>query len=143
MTVAVILQQKGSAVITTGPGTILSAVAELLATHRIGAVLVVGQNGRLEGIISERDIVRAIGQQGAEALKRPVADFMTAQVVTCGRDDSIAYLMQKMTQGKFRHVPVLEDGKVVGIVSIGDVVKERIAAAEAETEAMRTYITTA
>ncbi len=143
MTVAVILAQKGSAIVSTAPETSVSAVAEQLAAHRIGAVLVVGAGGELAGIVSERDIVRAIGQQGAEALKRPVSDFMTSRVVTCTRGDSIPDLMYRMTEGKFRHMPVLEDGRVVGIVSIGDVVKHRIAAAEAETEAMREYISTA
>lgn len=143
MTVAVILGQKGNAVVTTAPTTAVRAVAEMLASHRIGAVLVTAEGGRLEGIISERDIVRAVGLHGGEALDRPVSDYMTAQVVTCTRDESIPGLMYKMTDGKFRHVPVLEQGKVVGIVSIGDVVKHRIAEVEAETEAMREYINTA
>lgn len=96
---------------------------------------------RVEGIFSERDFVRAVARHGAAALAAPVADFMTRKVVTCALDDTVPDLMHRMTEGKFRHMPVVEDGRLAGIVSIGDVVKHRIAEAEAEALAMREYIT--
>jgi CBS domain-containing protein len=96
---------------------------------------------KVDGIFSERDFVRAIARQGASALERPVRDYMTQNVVTCEPDDKIAEVMQRMTQGKFRHMPVVENGRLAGIISIGDVVKHRIAEAEAEAMAMREYIT--
>ena len=99
-------------------------------------------NGKVEGIISERDLVRAIAKNGGAALARPVADFMTRDVITCEAEESIADLMEKMTVGKFRHLPVVKDGVLDGIISIGDVVKQRIEEAEFEANAMREYIAT-
>ena len=141
MTVAVILARKGSDVVTTTPDRRMSDVCELLETKGIGAVVISQGGKRVDGIFSERDFVRAIAREGAAALDRPVRDYMTNPVVGCGLDDPIVEVMRRMTQGKFRHMPVIEDGRLAGIVSIGDVVKHRIAEAEAEASAMREYIT--
>ncbi|MEJ8574532.1 CBS domain-containing protein [Microbaculum marinum] len=141
MNVAVILTRKGRDVVTTTPDTTMAAACELLETKGIGAVVVSHGGDRVDGIFSERDFVRAIARQGAAALDQPVSEHMTSRVETCGPDDSVAMLMRRMTDGKFRHMPVVESGRLVGIISIGDVVKERIAEAEAEASAMREYIT--
>lgn len=141
MTVAVILTRKGRDVVTTSPDSRLSQVCELLETKGIGAVVVSHGGERVDGIFSERDFVRALARQGAAALERPVKDFMTKSVVSCDPDDTVVEVMRRMTTGKFRHLPVVEDGRLTGIVSIGDVVKHRIAEAEAEATAMREYIT--
>jgi CBS domain-containing protein len=119
----------------------MSDVCNLLETKGIGAVVVSHGGEKVDGIFSERDFVRAIARQGSAALDRPVRDYMTQNVVTCDPDDTIAEVMLRMTQGKFRHLPVVENGKLTGIISIGDVVKHRIAEAEAEAMAMREYIT--
>ncbi|MDR3499258.1 MAG: CBS domain-containing protein [Parvibaculum sp.] len=140
MNVATILKAKGSDVATVGPTITLTEAARLLSEKRIGAVVVMhGQ--QLLGIVSERDIVKAVARMGVEALDRPVREIMTARVVTCGLNDSVDELMDSMTEGRFRHLPVIERGALVGIVSIGDVVKHRIAETVMETEALRLYIT--
>lgn len=141
MTVEVILARKGRNVLTAHPGASLASVCELLEARGIGAVVISADGSSVEGIFSERDFVRAVARHGAVALTAPVSDFMTSKVVTCGLADTVPALMEKMTEGKFRHVPVVEEGRMVGIISIGDVVKHRIAEAEAEAEAMREYIT--
>jgi CBS domain-containing protein len=147
MNVKAILAAKksslGGDIIKIQPTADLAAAANLLATHRIGAVLITGPGGRLAGILSERDIVRAVAQQGAGALTLPVGQFMTRDVETCGEDDSCASLMERMTQRKFRHLPVVTKGKLIGIISIGDVVKQRVDEIERDAEAMRDYIRTA
>ena len=102
-----------------------------------------GAGGRLAGILSERDIVRALSEHGAEALELPVGQIMTRDVETCGEDDSCASIMERMTAGKFRHLPVLRGGKLAGLISIGDVVKHRVDEVERESEAMRDYIRSA
>ena len=102
-----------------------------------------GAGGRLAGILSERDIVRAIAEHGAAALKLPVSQVMTRNVATCGEDDTIANIMERMTAGKFRHLPVVAKGQLIGLVSIGDVVKQRVEEIEQESEALRDYIRTA
>ncbi len=142
MTVARIINEKGRDVVTTSPGASLADVAGLLSEKRIGAVLVV-DGPELLGILSERDIVRALARHGAAALDKLAADCMTARVVTCRPEDTINDVMQKMTTGRFRHVPVLENGRLAGVVSIGDVVKRRIAEVEREAEEIREYIATA
>ncbi|WP_153768535.1 CBS domain-containing protein [Labrenzia sp. CE80] len=142
MTVAAILNGKGRDVIAEKSGTLLSGICKVLAEKGIGAILVTDDESRIEGIISERDVVKAIGRQGAGALDLPVGDVMTRSVVTCTENDSINDVMTKMSQGRFRHVPVVKDGKVAGLISIGDVVKYRIAQVEQEAEHMRSYITT-
>ena len=143
MTVEHILRSKGRRVVTIEPNRTLSEAAKLLSEQRIGAVLVCESSGPVLGIISERDIVRAVAGQGAPALAEPVSRFMTQEVVTCTCESAINEVMGIMTEGKFRHVPVVEGGRLVGIVSIGDIVKHRLAEVEAETRAMLDYIATA
>ena len=143
MNVKTILAAKGGDVISIEPTATLAAAAQLLFKHRIGAVVILGPGGRLSGILSERDIVRALAEHGTEALALPVGQVMTRNVLTCGEDDTIADIMEQMTTRKFRHMPVLTQGKLVGLVSIGDVVKQRVGEIEQETEAMRDYIRTA
>jgi CBS domain-containing protein len=143
MNVKTILAAKGGDTITIEPTADLAAAAKLLMQHRIGAVVICGAGGRLAGILSERDIIRALTEQGAGALTLPVGQVMTRNVMTCSEDDSVASLMERMTAGRFRHLPVLRDGKLVGLVSIGDVVKQRVEAIERESEALRDYIRTA
>ncbi len=133
----------GGDVISIEPTADLTAAVNLLSQHRIGAVLIRGAGGRLAGILSERDIVRAISEQGAAALGLPVGQVMTRNVATCNEDDTIASIMERMTEGKFRHMPVMAKGELIGLVSIGDVVKHRVGEIEQESEAMRDYIRTA
>lgn len=143
MTVASILGGKGRDVIAERGTTLLGDVCKVLAKHGIGAILVTDAEGHIEGIISERDIVKAIGKKGPGALAVPVAEVMTSSVVTCVEEDTINDVMGKMSAGRFRHVPVVKDGKVAGLISIGDVVKHKIAQVEQEAEQMRSYITMA
>ena len=140
MNVAHILGNKGRDVVSVQPHRTLGEATRTLAEKRIGAVVVAGADGGLLGILSERDIIRALGAEGAAALETPVSRAMTAKVVTCRPDTSIDELMEIMTSGRFRHVPVLDGGRVAGIVSIGDRVKQRVAEIEAESQAMRDYI---
>jgi CBS domain-containing protein len=140
MNVASILKQKGRAVSTVPPTITLQEVAKRLANRRIGALVVVGARGEIEGIISERDIIRALSETGGNCLQRPVAETMTRQVVTCQETDTLDELMAMMTQRRFRHLPVVTDGDLVGIISIGDVVKHHVAEIEMEATAMRAYI---
>jgi CBS domain-containing protein len=140
MNVSAILRQKGRAVTTANPTATLLEVANRLAAKRIGAIVVVGARGEVCGIISERDIIRALAASGPECLSRPVADTMTKQVVTCQETDTLDELMAMMTARRFRHLPVVTDGALVGIVSIGDVVKHHVAEVEMEATAMRDYI---
>ncbi len=139
MNVATILKAKGTDVETVSPSVTLGEVARLLAAKRIGAVLVM-EGQRLAGILSERDIVKAIGHSGAEALDRTAREVMTSRIVTCELNDSVDELMDRMTEGRFRHLPVIANGELVGIISIGDVVKHRIAETVMETEALKLYI---
>jgi CBS domain-containing protein len=147
MNVKTILAAKarnlGGDIICIEPTANLAAAAKLLSAHRIGAVLIRGAGGRLSGILSERDIVRALSEHGADALALPVAQVMTRDVATCGEDDTVASIMERMTTGKFRHLPVIAQGRLAGLISIGDVVKERVEEIERESEAMRDYIRTA
>ena len=140
MNVAAILKGKGRAVVTTRPDTSLQAVAEKLAAKKIGAIVIAAGDGRIAGIISERDIIRAIAAGGPNCLSRPVSEFMTRQIVTCRESDTLDQLMATMTALRFRHVPVVEDGALAGIISIGDVVKHHIAEVEMEASALRTYL---
>jgi FOG: CBS domain len=143
MNVKTILAAKGGDIVCIEPTADLAAAVKLLTTHRIGAVVIRGAGGRLGGILSERDIVSAISEHGAAALTLPVSQVMTRNVATCGEDDSIASIMERMTAGKFRHMPVVAKGELIGLVSIGDVVKQRVGEIEQESEAMRDYIRTA
>ncbi|OAF06024.1 inosine-5-monophosphate dehydrogenase [Bradyrhizobium centrolobii] len=142
MTVRSILNTKGHQIMSVEPDVKLSAAVRLLGEKKIGAVLVMNQ-GRLEGILSERDIVRVLGERGAGVLEESVSQVMTSKVVTCKETDTVAELMETMTTGKFRHLPVTDNGKVVGIISIGDIVKRRVQEYENEQEALRDYIKTA
>jgi CBS domain-containing protein len=141
MNVNAILKQKGRAVTTAGASTTLIEVAERLAAKRIGAIVIVAARGEVAGIVSERDIVRALAAHGAECLLRPVSAVMTRQVVTCQETDTLDELMAMMTARRFRHLPVVTDNALVGIISIGDVVKHHVAEVEMEATAMREYIT--
>jgi CBS domain-containing protein len=143
MNVKSILVTKGGDVITIEPSASLAAAAKLLAERRIGALLVLGPDRRVAGIVSERDIVRALAERGASALDEQVGQVMTRKVVTCTEADTVAEIMERMTAGKFRHVPVIEQGRLIGIVSIGDVVKHRLHEIENESAALRDYIRTA
>jgi CBS domain-containing protein len=143
MTVNDILLHKGSEVITIEPTATVAAAVRMLAQRRIGALLVTGADSRIVGIISERDIVRVLDETGPAVLDTPVAEVMTRKVVTCGRHETIADIMERVTGGRFRHVPVVEDGRLAGIVSIGDVVKARLSELEHEQNALREYIRTA
>ncbi|MFL4992435.1 MAG: CBS domain-containing protein [Microvirga sp.] len=138
-----ILSLKGREVATIEPGRSLSEAARVLAERRIGALLIVDGDRPVTGIISERDIVRAVAVHGAKALDEPVSRFMTEKVVTCTGETSINDVMELMTQQKFRHIPVVESGRLSGIISIGDVVKLRLEEVEAETQAIKEYIATA
>jgi len=133
----------GGDIVCIEPTANLAAAAQLLAARRIGAVLIRGAGGRLSGILSERDIVRALSEHGAAALDLPVGQVMTRNVTTCGEDDTCASIMERMTAGKFRHMPVVAKGELIGLVSIGDVVKQRVEEIEGESEALRDYIRTA
>jgi CBS domain-containing protein len=141
MNVAAILKHKGRAVMTSPPTITLLEVARRLAQRRIGAMVVVDARGELVGIISERDIIRALSEVGADCLERPAAEVMTRHVVTCQETDTLDELMAMMTARRFRHLPVLTEGDLVGIISIGDVVKHHVAEIEMEATAMREYIT--
>jgi CBS domain-containing protein len=141
MNVAAILKYKGRAVTTAGPDTTLLEVSDRLAAKRIGAIVIVGARGEVAGIVSERDIIRALAEQGAACLKGPVSEIMTKHVVTCQETDTLDELMAMMTARRVRHLPVLTDGALVGIISIGDVVKHHVAEVEMEATAMREYIT--
>jgi len=143
MTVSAILAAKGREIVSVDPNATLAAAVKLLAEKRIGAVLVLGVDRRIAGILSERDIVRALAEGGAGALDRPVSQIMTRKVSTCTETETLASIMERMTEGKFRHVPVVEQGRLVGIVSIGDVVKYRLHEMERDSAAMRDYILTA
>ena len=143
MNVKAILAAKGGDIVSIEPTADLSAAAKLLSEHRIGAVVIRGAGGRLAGILSERDIVRAIAEQGADALAAPVGQVMTRNVTTCGENDSIADIMERMTAGKVRHLPVWRETELIGVVSIGDVVKQRVGEIEQDAEALRGYIQTA
>jgi CBS domain-containing protein len=143
MTVKAILSRKGRDVVTIAPTANLSDAVKLLAEKRIGAVVVTGADDRVAGILSERDIVRALGERGAAALGDNVAAVMTRKVTTCAEADTISVIMERMTTGKFRHLPVVEQGHLVGVISIGDVVKTRVEEIERESDALREYIATA
>jgi CBS domain-containing protein len=142
MTVRAILDAKGRQVVSIGADAKVSSAVKILSEHRIGAVLVLAA-GKIEGIISERDIVCGLGERGAGILDEPVRAVMTSKVTTCRRADTVASVMEKMTEGKFRHLPVVEEGQLMGLVSIGDVVKHRVMEYEREQEALRDYIKTA
>ena len=143
MTVKAILSRKGGDVVTIAPTASLTDAVKLLAARRIGAIVVTGPDNRVAGILPERDIVRTVAERGHAALEDNVGAVMTRKVTTCTEADTIAVLMERMTQGKFRHMPVVDQGKLVGVISIGDVVKWRVGEIEGESAALREYIATA
>ena len=140
MLIAQILAGKSPDVVTTRPDATIAEVAKLLKAKRIGAVVVTDADGGLCGIISERDLARGLADHGADLLTLRVGDLMTREVSTCSPDDGIDQLMQQMTEGRFRHLPVVADGKMIGIISIGDVVKHRLQELEQEAHMLHDYI---
>jgi CBS domain-containing protein len=140
MNVATILKQKGRSVATVSPTMTLLEVSNRLAQRRIGVLVVVGARGSIDGIVSERDIVRALSETGEDCLQWSVTEVMTSEVVTCQETDTLDELMAMMTERRIRHLPVVTDGDLVGIISIGDVVRHHVAKIEMEATAMRTYI---
>ncbi|WP_311028369.1 CBS domain-containing protein [Mesorhizobium koreense] len=143
MTVRSILDEKGRDVFTIGPDETLTAAIRLLAEKRIGAVVVLRPDGGIGGILSERDIVRALAEGGAGALTKPISAFMTSKVQVCREENTVNDVMEVMTRVRFRHLPVEKEGRLVGLVSIGDVVKRRIEDVEREAEDIKAYIATA
>ena len=138
-----ILSAKGTNVVSIEPTATLETAVRTLAENKIGALLVLGPDRRVIGILSERDIVRVLAQHGASVLAQPLSQVMTRKVVTCSPSETIGVIMERMTAGKFRHLPVVEQGRLAGIISIGDVVKWRLEEIEGETNALREYIATA
>ena len=141
MRVIGVLKGKGSEVATIGPDQSLLAAAAELGQRRIGALVVTSADGSVVGIISERDVVASIANDGAASLNRPVADVMTVDVITCSPNDTMEQLMSAMTEQRIRHLPVVDNGALVGIISIGDVVKGRVGEIQDETKALGDYIT--
>ncbi len=140
MRIADVLRSKGGEVMTINPDATVTELLDGLASHNIGAMVVAGPDG-VAGIVSERDIVRQLHAHGASVLSQPVSEIMTAVVSTCSKSDTVDSLTMLMTENRVRHVPVLEDGKLIGIVSIGDVVKTRMEELETEHEQLQSYIT--
>jgi len=143
MYVSALLENKGADVVTAAPNTTINQAVALLAENKIG-VLVISANGKsVDGILSERDIVRALAEQGNDLGSTDAATLMSRDVVSCAPGDTIKSLMGLMTERRIRHLPVLEDGILAGIVSIGDIVKHRLAEIESEADALRQYVTQA
>lgn len=140
MLVSKILSQKPSGVVTAAPSITVAELAALLAAKKIGAVVISSHGKTVQGIVSERDIVRELGQSGAAALTKSVQDIMTRKVTTCAPSDRSDTVLQKMTDGRFRHLPVLEAGELVGLISIGDVVKARLSELAMEKDALEGMI---
>ncbi|MFX4220780.1 MAG: CBS domain-containing protein [Thalassobaculum sp.] len=140
MLVSDILKTKGTNVVTVAPDTPVGTAVATLAEKRIGCIVVTTDGGTLAGILSERDVVRMLAEQGGDVLDEPVSALMTAKVVTCTPSQSIAAVMEMMTSGRFRHVPVLQDGRLAGMISIGDVVKFRLEETEEEVRQLAAYV---
>lgn len=140
MTVSVILAKKGRAVATVSPDATVQDVANLLTEKKIGAVVVTEATGAIAGILSERDLVRAVARKGAAALADPARDHMTAKVITTTEDKTIISVLEEMSARRFRHMPVTASGRLAGILSIGDIVNHRLREMEAEQAALRDYI---
>ena len=143
MTISIILASKGREVVTIAPSASLASAVGLLVEKHIGAVLILGADRRVVGILSERDVMRALAERGAGALEEPVSQTMTRKVSTCNENESVFNIMERMTEGRSRHVPVVDQGQLVGIVSIGDVVKHRLHQMERDSATMHDYILTA
>jgi CBS domain-containing protein len=142
MRISDVIRAKGNAVVTVEPHMDVRTLLGVLAEHGIGAVVVSSDGTTVEGIVSERDIVRALADRGATVISEPVSAIMTADVKTCPPDAPVVDLMLTMTEGRFRHVPVVSGGKLAGIVSIGDIVKNRVGELEIERDSLSRYITT-
>jgi CBS domain-containing protein len=142
MTIAKILGGKGGAIMSISPNDTLQAAAASLTTKKVGALVVVDDDGRLAGILSERDIVRLCAEQGATAMTTSVRNAMTKAVLTATPQDGVDSVMARMTDRRIRHLPVLDGGTLIGVVSIGDLVKAKIDDALADADAMRAYIAT-
>jgi CBS domain-containing protein len=140
MRIADVLRGKGGAVVTINPDATVAELLAGLADHNIGAMVVAGPDG-VKGIVSERDVVRQLHNHGASVMSKPVSKIMTSMVSTCCKEDTVDSLTLLMTEHRVRHVPVLEDGELIGIVSIGDVVKSRMQELESEHEQLQSYIT--
>ncbi len=140
MTVAAMLKHKGHEVVSVHPTTTVADLAAVLTSHRIGAAVVLNDGGRLHGVVSERDIVVALAAHGAATLDMTVDALMTHDVVTATRHTTVAQAMALMTEGRFRHLPVLDGDRLIGVISIGDVVKARMMAQEGEVESLRAYV---
>jgi len=143
MIVKTILAAKGHDVVLVEPQMTLLEAAKVMTDNRVGAVVILGTERHIVGILSERDIVRAVARRGAKALDETVSQVMTREVMTCTEDETNARVMSRMTAGRFRHLPVVKSNRLIGIVSIGDVVKHRVEEIETESEALRDYIRTA
>lgn len=139
MLIAEILKDKGPDVFTAGPADSLEATIQALQARRVGA-LVVCDSDQVVGILSERDLVRAVARDGRDALSRPVGDYMSQDVIFADPTETVAVLMERMTDRRVRHLPVLQEGRLIGVVSIGDLVKSQIAEATFEAESMKAYI---
>ena len=139
MNVATILKFKGHDVVTSTANSSLLDIAKLLTRHGIGCIVIVGEDDEIAGIVSERDLMRAIGQAGSKVLNKPVCDFMTSNIVTAREDDTSERLMSEMTVHRIRYIPVVETGRLIGLISIGDLVKMQIADVEMEATATREY----
>ncbi|BBK31011.1 CBS domain protein [Stella humosa] len=142
MTVQAILNVKGSDVVSVLPGERIAGAVRLMMTHGIGAVLVRDEIGVVVGILSERDVMRALAREGAACLDASVASLATRDVICCQPEDGIGHVMGLMTRGRFRHLPVMRDGTLAGLVSIGDIVKHRLAEVETEARSLREYVAT-
>jgi CBS domain-containing protein len=141
MSVSAILNEKGGTVFTVRKETSIAEACAELARRRIGAIVITDDDGKVDGILSERDIVRRLAEHGPAVLQMTVGECMTAEVESCRREDSIVDVMTRMTHGRFRHFPVIENDRLAGLISIGDVVKHRIEEAEREAAQIREYIT--
>jgi len=141
MHVAAVIKRKGSNVVSISPDKTIADATKLLTEHRIGAVLVLDGSEGILGIISERDIIRGLAKHGPDALNQKVTALMTREVQECSPRDTIAEIMTTMTKRRFRHLPVVDDGKLLGMISIGDVVKQRLDETELEVETLRGYVT--
>ena len=142
MLVSQILKDKGDLVFTASPNETNAAAAALLHTRRVCAMVIVDAADAVAGILSERDVVRAVAEKGAAALTQPISSCMSTDVVFAGPSETVGSLLERMTDRRIRHLPVVKDGRLMGIVSIGDLVKSKIAEAEAEAETLKAYITT-
>ena len=141
MLVSQILKDKGDTVFTASPQETVAAAAALLHSRKVGAMVIVDAASKVVGILSERDSVRMVAEKGAAGLNQPISGWMSSKVIFAAPGESVATLLERMTDRRIRHLPVVKDGRLLGIVSIGDLVKSKIAETEAEAENLKAYIT--